>query len=227
MDRPEVGIIIPAYNEAATIGTVISNVKKYGIVIVVNDCSTDLTSSIAEENGAVVVNHTQNAGYDGALSSGFKKANELCLKYVITFDADGQHDEKLIEKYLHELIHNEKKLVLGIRPEKARISETVMGIYFSGRFGIHDILCGMKGYHMDLYKEHGAFDTIGSIGSELTLASIKRGYEFTEIPVPIHDRQDQPRFGSLLKANYKIFKALFKVLMMDIHTAKAKGANCG
>lgn len=216
MDRSEVGIIIPAHNEEKTIGKVVQATMPYGISIVVDDCSKDKTSEFALNEGATVVKLLVNKGYDGALESGFKKAQELGLKYVITFDADGQHDASLLREYI-SLLHKEKKtLVLGVRPSKPRISEKIIGLYFSWRFGIHDILCGMKGYHLNLYNEHGAFDTIGSIGSELTMASIKRGYSFTEIDVPISPREDQPRFGNLIKSNFRIFRALFKVIMMDI-----------
>ncbi len=216
MERSEVAIIIPAFNEERTIAQVVKGVLDYGIAIVVDDCSHDNTGKYAKEAGAVVVRHEENKGYDGALNSGFSEAFQRKCSFVITFDADGQHKADLLASYLN-LLQNEKvPLVLGVRPQKARWSEEVMGLYFRWRFGIHDILCGMKGYHIELYEKNSGFDHIHSVGTELTLASLKRGYRFTELAVPIAKRQDNPRFGTTLRSNWKITKALARVIWWEI-----------
>lgn len=218
MERLEVGIVIPALNEAATIARVVTQVVPYGQVIVVDDASTDGTSELAQAAGAQVVRHKTNEGYDRALNSGFEKALNLKCKYVLTFDADGQHDSELLRAYLKEL-GSGIDLVLGKRPQKARFAEKIMGIYFYLRFGLNDILCGMKGYRMELYTQYGSFDTIGSVGTELALVSIKRGARFVEISVPIHPRQDQPRFGNILKSNWRLFRALIRIIALDFRTS--------
>lgn len=214
MATNELAIVIPALNEQETIGRVVASLVPYGTVIVVDDGSTDETKLRAEKHGAVVISHQQNQGYDQALNTGFQKASELNLKYIITFDADGQHDITKLEEF-----HNELKsgipLVLGARPFKARISEKIMGVYFKQRFGVHDILCGFKGYHMDLYKKYGSFDTIKSIGTELSYVWLKEKVPFKEIAIPIHDRADTPRFGQYFKANYKIMMAFLRLVNRD------------
>lgn len=215
MERSQLAIIIPAYNEDQTIALVVESVRKYGDVIVVNDCSSDKTEEAATSAGAIVVTHEKNKGYDGALNTGFKKALELNKIYAITFDADGQHDPTLIETYIKKLEAG-NDLVLGVRPKKARISETIMGVYFSLRFGIDDILCGMKGYHLKWVERNNGFDHINSIGSELTFFIVNNKAKFCQIPVFIHERKDHSRFGNLVRSNIKIFKALIKVINMDI-----------
>ena len=77
MDRSRIGIVIPALNESLTIENIVKTVVKYGLPIVVDDGSVDDTSKLAVSAGAVVVSHLQNCGYDCALNSGFKKADEL------------------------------------------------------------------------------------------------------------------------------------------------------
>jgi glycosyltransferase involved in cell wall biosynthesis len=216
MDRSDLAaIIIPAYNEEKTIAVVIEKVKPFGTVIVVNDASKDGTAALANKAGVVVVSHSANKGYDGALNSGFLKADELGCRYAITFDADGQHEASIIERYLDLLQNQNYDLVLGIRPKKARISEDIMGIYFRFRFGIKDILCGMKGYNMSLYKRNGCFDHIKSIGAELAMISVKSKCRFIQVPVPIYHRIGKARFGNVIKSNMRIIKALFKVIMLD------------
>ncbi|MDB4110554.1 glycosyltransferase family 2 protein [Amylibacter sp.] len=204
-------IVIPAFNEGATIGRVIKLACKYGTVIVVNDASTDNTNIEAIKMGAVLVNHTCNKGYDEALNSGFLKANELRCDAVITFDADGQHSHELLPVYI-DLLKKGVRLVLGVRPKKQRVSETVFAFYTRLMFGWNDPLCGMKGYNMSLYTNRGYFDSLESIGTELAFFGVYSKLEFSEVNIPEIKRQDTPRFHSTYTANLKIIKSLINLI---------------
>lgn len=212
MDRSRRAVVIPAYNEEKTIAQVVSSLLNFATVIVVNDFSKDNTAELAANAGAVVVNHTTNKGYETAIDSGFKKAAEMKCDYVITFDADGQHESTLVDRFFECFEKDTADIVIGIRPQPARISEKILALYTQLFFNISDPLCGMKAYKMKYYIENGRFDRIQSIGIDLALSSIKKGARLNEIPVPIHPRQDAPRFGSILKANYKILKSLFRIM---------------
>ncbi len=211
MEKPRLAIIIPAWNEEATIGEVIRSVKEYGSVIVINDCSTDGTATVALDAGAVVISHETNRGYDDALNIGFEKACKLGCSFAITFDADGQHDRRLIDSFYNLLLEG-NDVVLGIRPAPARLAEYVFALITKFLCGIQDPLCGMKGYDMKIYKERGFFDSCQSIGSELAIWACRHGKKFAQIQIPIHARKDTPRFGRMFKANIKIFKAIFRVI---------------
>lgn len=215
MERSQIAIVIPAWNEAETISKVVSELIDKANIIVVNDCSTDKTAELAEQAGAIVVNHKTNKGYDGALSSGFDKAAEEGFKFVITFDADGQHLAESIDKVMSGLDEG-FPLVMGIRPAKARITETLMGLYFKVRFGVEDILCGVKGYDMSLYHGNNGFDHINSIGAELSLYALKNKNNFLQIPIRIMPREGESRFGNTLKGNYKIAKAFIRIIKHDL-----------
>ena len=67
-------IIIPAYNEELTVGSVVALARKYGDVLVVDDGSHDRTSEIAQNAGAFVLRHETNRGKGEALRTGFKYA---------------------------------------------------------------------------------------------------------------------------------------------------------
>jgi len=216
MVRSEIAIVIPAYNEEKTIKEVIENAQKFGDVIVIDDTSTDGTKSIALKAGAIVVSHESNLGYDGSLNTGFKTAQEQGYKYVVTMDADGQHSFEVIGQYIDYLKTHDYMIVLGVRPQKARFSERLMGLYCQCRFGIKDILCGMKGYNMKVYLENNGFDHGGSIGTELAFMSVRRRNKFIQMDVPIKPRQGKSRFGNILKSNFKILKALFFIFKLDI-----------
>ena len=214
LDKSELAIIIPAWNEERTIADVVSNVSQYGIAIVVNDCSTDATAEKAQLAGADLVNHKTNKGYDGALNSGFSRAAALGCRYAITFDADGQHDFRLLPTYIDRL-ENNHDMVLGVRPKPARIVEHLFAWYTRIRFGIRDPFCGMKGYRLTLYAERGHFDSHASVGTELALWAARRGKKFTQVDVPISQRQDVARFGRKFSANMKLLKAAYLALVRE------------
>jgi hypothetical protein len=54
----------------------------------------------------------------------------------------------------------------------------------------------------------GHFDSYGSIGTELAIYAAKKNYRLGQVPFIVRERKDQPRFGRVLVANYKIFRAL-------------------
>jgi glycosyltransferase involved in cell wall biosynthesis len=84
--------IIPAYNEGNVIKTVVGNALKYSDVLVVDDGSTDQTSNLAREAGAMVVKHSQNRGKGAAIKTGLKKALNDDYQALVLMDGDGQHD---------------------------------------------------------------------------------------------------------------------------------------
>ena len=212
MDRSGVAIVIPAYNESDTIGGVIQSVADYGAVIVVDDGSVDNTFNESKKCGAVVVRHSNNLGYDKALNSGFREAKRLNFSFVITFDADGQHVSDVLDKYIDLLLYKKVDLVTGRRKKTARLSEWIFMLYTSYKFGLHDPLCGMKGYNMKIYSEKGEFDSISSIGTELSVYGLSNGYSHAEVEIPILDRIDKPRFHSAFRSNILILRAMFRVI---------------
>ena len=211
MDKLQVAIVIPAFNEEDTISNVVLSVKKYGVVIVVNDASTDNTGKLAEEAGAVVVSHNENKGYDGALNSGFEKADELNLDAVVTFDADGQHSSNALPVYI-SLLEEGIALVLGVRPKTQRFSESIFKIYTKNKYNWQDPLCGYKGYSMKLFRDRTYFDLHCSIGTELACYGIQNDYSYRQVDLDIAQRIDKPRFSSVFWANIKIFRALFLMI---------------
>lgn len=206
MDRSRIALVIPALNEAATIGSVVGTLSPFGLVIVVNDGSTDRTGEIALENGAEVVTNPQNRGYDRAIDAGFARAAELACEYIITVDADGQHPAGLVPKFVAELDAG-ADLVVGIRDFVPRISERLFQRMTRTLFGIQDPLCGMKGYKIWLYRARGWFDSYRSIGTELMLYAVRHNARMAQFPVPTRPRKGQARFGSIMWANYVIMRA--------------------
>lgn len=209
-------IVIPALNEAETIGRVVGSLIAFGRPIVVDDGSTDATGALAESAGALVVRHPSNRGYDAALQSGFEKAEALGADIVVTFDADGQHQPTAVPSLLAILLSGEADLVIGERPAAARTAEYLFNQYARWRHGVPDILCGLKGYNTALYRKHGCFDRYRLIGTELASASLAAGARHRLINVPVSQRSGAPRFGRRLRANARILRALAITVWFDL-----------
>jgi glycosyltransferase involved in cell wall biosynthesis len=91
--------VVPAYNEAATVGHVVRALHRETPtvdVVVVDDGSTDQTAQRAEEAGARVLRLPFNVGIGGAVQAGFKYAQENDYDYMVQVDGDGQHDPSQI-----------------------------------------------------------------------------------------------------------------------------------
>ena len=86
-------VLIPAYNEEATIPLVIRDIREHcQDIVVVDDGSTDFTGAVARDEGAMVIPHGQNKGYAEALRTGYRYALEHNYDGIVQIDADGQHD---------------------------------------------------------------------------------------------------------------------------------------
>ena len=108
--------VIPALNEEATVGDVVDAVTDLGFAsVVVDDGSSDETSSVADAAGAVVLRHPTNIGVGGALRTGFLFAVEGGYQRVICIDADFQHDPSSVRSLIAEADATGAQLMIGSR----------------------------------------------------------------------------------------------------------------
>lgn len=213
----KVVIVMPALNEAATIGAVVRGVRRHGTALVVDDASSDGTARIAKSEGAHVLRLAANAGYEGALDAGFAEAARLGGDVVVTFDSDGQFAPEDIERMLAPVRERGIQLVIGNRNAKARIGEILFGLYTRMYHGVNDILCGVKVYRMELYRAHGRFDGGRAVGTELALSAIRSGARYENVDLEVRPRETgRPRFGSGLKANIRLLAAMRQCIADDV-----------
>lgn len=118
MRRLKICVLIPTYNNAGTLNSVLSDVLNYSEnIIVVNDGSTDNTTHILDEFGSkiTVVSYEKNKGKGYALKTGFRRAKELGYDYAITLDSDGQHYASDIPNFVNAIAENPGALIVGER----------------------------------------------------------------------------------------------------------------
>ena len=145
--------LLPAYNEEAHLGKVLSQVKEQTAdVLVVDDGSKDKTAEIARAAGVEVLSRGYNCGKGQSLKDGYVWALEHGYDAVIMLDADGQHDPACIKDFIQKYHETHAHLIIGARnyseiPLRRRIPNIMGKIMFSIAVG-HDIPDNQSGYRM-------------------------------------------------------------------------------
>lgn len=197
-------VLIPAYNEEDTIGSVIKNIPRSlpsvteVSVIVINDGSTDGTSRIAREAGATVYSLEKNRGLARAISFGFSKCLEHRADILVTLDADNQYDPAEISDIIRPIVDGEADIVLGDRQVGSlghmplqkrmgnRMSSWVVSLLMHRK--INDAQTGFRAFnHHALAKMH-IFSRYTYTQETLLQAGFK-GLTVVEVPVEFRERR--------------------------------------
>ncbi|MFZ3150802.1 MAG: glycosyltransferase family 2 protein [Anaerolineaceae bacterium] len=108
-------VLIPAYNEELRVTKVVLGALEFLPVLVVDDGSSDATALQARSAGAEVIRQKPNQGKGAALQAGFTWALNQNYDFVMTLDADGQHDPEEIPSFLSAYSASQADLIIGQR----------------------------------------------------------------------------------------------------------------
>jgi len=212
LERSQIAILIPVYNEQKTILNVVNQVRKYGTPIIIDDASTDNSKRIIKQNKIIYFSNKNNLGYDKTLNIGFSRAKSLKFKYIITFDGDGQHYTKDLGRIIFYLNKN-YDLVVGQRSKFQRFSEFMFSKFSIFYYNIKDPLTGLKGYNIRVYNSLGYFDKNQSTGTKLLFHAVQKKFKIKKININIKRRVDIPRFGNVIKSNLYIIRSIILALI--------------
>ena len=188
---------IPAFNEEKNIAVLITQLKKIADkIIVCNDGSTDLTSKIAEELGATVINHEKNLGYGAAIRSIFLKSKDLDGDILVTFDADGQHRIEDINRVINPIINGESDLVIGSRfldesakevprYRKAGIKLITKITNATIKKQLTDSQSGFRAYSKKVLNELNPSELGMGISTEILIKASAKNFRISEVPIKI------------------------------------------
>jgi glycosyltransferase involved in cell wall biosynthesis len=186
-------IVIPARDEAATIGMVVSSLIATGWhhIFVIDDQSSDDTGNIARRAGATVARPVLPLGAWGGAQLGVRHALARGYRAVITMDADGQHEVQDIPRLLAGAVNAD--IVIGAHPDRASRLRHVAWRWFRilAGFELRDITSGFRYYNRQaieiLAAKEATLLDYQDVGVLLLLR--RAGLQIVEVPVSMNARQ--------------------------------------
>ena len=210
VEKPFVIACIPAFDEEKSIAGVVLLAQRYvDKVIVCDDGSSDLTGEIAGRLGAEVICHDGNIGYGGSLRSLFRKARELNADFVVTLDADGQHDPGGIPSLVKPVLDGKADIVIGSRflDEKSmkklpdyrrRGIGLITKIAKSGSFEhITDAQSGYRAYNKKALSLIDPTELGMGASTEILIKAKEHGLSVAEVPVLIDYDKESNTYNPL------------------------------
>ncbi|MCM1066624.1 MAG: glycosyltransferase [Muribaculaceae bacterium] len=194
----KVCVVVPTFNNAATLGRVVSDVLEWcHDVIVVNDGSTDGTADILASFGKAidVVSYPANAGKGHALRSGFRRALERGFDYAITIDSDGQHYADDIPVFVKAVVEHPGALVVGERDlsnvdinGKSSFANKFSNFWFAVQTGrrLRDTQTGYRAYPLHRLRGLGLLTSRYEAELELMVLASWHGVELLPIPIKVY-----------------------------------------
>ena len=190
-------IVIPAYNEAATLRDLALRALKVSeCVIVVDDGSTDATAKVVQDLPVVLLRHEQNQGKAASLWRGMQHALQLGATAVVTLDGDGQHAPEDVPRLIEAARGHPRHIIIGARlkdasviPRSRYIANRIANFWISWACGqrVEDSQSGFRLYPAALLavlslrhdKHHGfVFE------SEVLIEAARLGYASLPVEIP-------------------------------------------
>jgi len=190
--------IIPCFNEGATVAALVGSVLQHlPRVVVVDDGSTDATSTAAQAAGASVVRHEKNRGKGAALRTGLTVAAEQGFEWAFTLDGDGQHRPDDIPAFLGCAGKTGALLVVGDRMHEAQSMPWVrrqanrwMSWQLSRRAGrlLPDTQCGFRFVHLATWASLSLKTERFEVESEMLMAFLAADHPVAFVPIHVIGR---------------------------------------
>lgn len=228
-------IIIPAYNEEASILKTTNTIKSFNKevpfeldYIIINDGSTDSTKEIIEKNKLNGINLIKNLGIGGAVQTGYLYACYNEFDIAVQFDGDGQHDIQSIEALVMPIINNEADFTIGSRfvqgsPSKFKTS-------FSRRMGINlisffiklktdrtilDVTSGYRAANKEIIAQFANSYPRKYPEPETNALLIKQGKKVEEVGVNMFERLEGKSSITPIKSIRYMIEVLTSIILLS------------
>jgi glycosyltransferase involved in cell wall biosynthesis len=242
-DRRKLTLVIPALNEAENLvllfprfKQVVSLLREQEIdaeLLVVNDGSSDNTAEIAQQNGAIVISHPFNLGVCAALHTGFLYALQNRSDFLITVDADGQHNPEDIVNLVTEFNRRGVDVLIGSRFVKetgykksafrfAGIRMFSALVYSLTKLHIYDVTSGFRVFGLQAICFLAVNFPQEYPDAEILILLSKSGYRIEEFALRMN-----PRMFGTSQHNFKTaviypFKNMIAIVVVLLRTLRHK-----
>ncbi|HNU87461.1 MAG TPA: DUF2062 domain-containing protein [Ferruginibacter sp.] len=214
-------VIIPTYNNAATLAGVIEDVSRYSDhIIVVNDGSTDNTPEIIRTFPALqLVSYEKNKGKGWALRQAFNYAIAKGYQYAITIDSDGQHFAKDLPLFLEKIEASPNTLIIGARnmnqesvPGGSSFGNKFSNFWFKVETGISspDTQSGYRLYPLEPIKKMSFFTRKYEFEIEVLVRSAWKGVKVESVPVTVYYAPKEERVS-----HFRPYKDFFRISILN------------
>jgi glycosyltransferase involved in cell wall biosynthesis len=229
--RRRIAVVIPAYNEEATIGSIVLGaLRNCDQVYVINDGSTDKTSEVAKLAGADVLEMENNSGKAAALLRGLRTAKQNGFSYIVMMDGDAQHKSIDIPALIEPLKNGSADMVIGSRflkednhvPKYRRVGLKVLNTFtnIGSKRKLTDTQSGYRALGPKAL-ENLDFDSAGYlVGLDMITHFSNRGLNVIEVPVSVRynvpngHKQGSTPTGSRLFENVLLTEAYNRPLLL-------------
>jgi len=221
MNRNEVLVVIPAYNEADIIENTINSLKKVFSplqILVIDDGSSDNTSECVQKTGVHLETLEENIGKGGAMN----KAVELIPSSIYLFvDADLGETAHLCSKILEPVVKEFGEMSIAYMPAPKKHKGGFGIVKWLASYAVEKytdikvnaVLSGQRAIRRDLILDIGGFANGYGIETDLTISALCKGYEIIEVPI-------DGLTHKLTERNIAGFKHRFKQFMDILKTIK-------
>lgn len=232
-------IIIPAYNEEGAILNVVNELlATYDELdyIIINDCSTDRTTKIIEENSLNRINLVCNLGVGGAVQTGYQYALANNYDIAVQFDGDGQHDPKYLSSIIDPIVKGDADVCIGSRfIEKEGFQTSFMrrvGIRFLSRIikwvtkvNVTDVTSGFRACNKQMIEHYSKHYAQDYPEPEAIVSTSIYGFSVMEVPVVMRERLAGVSSISSFKSIYFMIKVSLAIIIyrMMVNSKHRKG----
>jgi glycosyltransferase involved in cell wall biosynthesis len=220
-DHHKICVVIPTYNNEATVAGVIKDVLQYTRnIVVVNDGSTDSTPQLLEGLAHIqLVSYAQNVGKGWALRQAFKAARKLGYDYAITIDSDGQHFASDLPLFVDKLEAEGPAIIMGARnmqqesvPGKSSFGNKFSNFWFRVETGINcpDTQTGYRLYPIALLDKMRFFTRKYEFEIEVLVRSAWKGIKVNWIPIKVYYAPKEERIS-----HFRPFKDFSRISVLN------------
>jgi len=218
MGQLKISVIIPSYNEAGTIGTLVSSIRSLypdADIIVINDGSSDNTADVANAAGAEVYSHPYNIGNGAAIKTGIRKASGDVLIFM---DGDGQHNPQDIAELLKYI--PEFDMVVGARSmgDQASLGRAFANKAYNwfasyvAKFPIKDLTSGFRAVKSNIAKSFVyLLPNTYSYPATITLGVLRSGMSVKYVPIKMRKRKTGKSNIKLIQDGVHFFMIITRI----------------